>query len=119
MAFPVFNRHRSEAFDQNSLGKKVVRGFVGQRLTGNRGSFFLSLSLRNFGKGGWPDWNQRTTERGQEPTSKTVISATHTHAHTHAHTSRSKTGDASSLFFPPFLSSPISYTMWGPGARRK
>lgn len=61
MAFPVFNRHQSKAFDQNGLGKSGQR-FVGQWLTGNRGSFF---TLRNFGKGRWAGWSQRTTERAK------------------------------------------------------
>lgn len=54
---------------------KSGQGFVGQRLTGNRGSFFPLFGTS--GKGGWADWNQRTTEKGQEPTSKKVIPTTH------------------------------------------
>lgn len=64
------SRHKNST----SLGKGG-QGFVGQRLTGNRGGLFLSLSseLREGGRAGW---NQRTTEKGQEPTSKTVIPTT-------------------------------------------
>lgn len=64
---------------------------MGQRSTGNRGSFFPLFGTS--GKGGWAGWNQRTTEKGQEPTSKTVIPTTHVPL---------ENGNESSLFFPPF-----------------
>lgn len=77
---------------------------MGQRSTGNRGSFFLSFGTS--GKEGWAAWNQRTTEKGQEPTSKTVIPTTRVPL------------ENGQCIFPCFLISHISYTMWGPGARR-
>lgn len=60
------------------------------------------FSLRNFGKRGAGGMEPANHGKGQEPTSKMVISY---------HTSGSKMGNASSL---PFS---IGYTMWGPGAR--
>lgn len=105
MAFPVFNRHRSEAFDQNSLGKKVVRGFVGQRLTGNRGSFFLSLSseLRERGVAGLEPANHGKGPRANLEDGDFCHTHTHTHTRTHTHPARKRAMHLPFFFSLPFL----------------